>query len=93
MMCLIIVILATITGSVFNLLEIPETNIVVIYLLVVILVACFIVSYQYGILSAVISLLCYNYFFTVFYHTLAVDDLSYLITFSIMLITSASTSI
>lgn len=89
---LIIVTLATLTGGIFNSLGFPETNIVVIYLLAVMLVAKFTVSYQYGILSAVISLLCYNYFFTAPYHTLAVDDPSYLITFSIMLITSILTS-
>ena len=53
---------------------------------------CVIVFDQYGILSAVVSLLCYNYFFTEPYHTLAVNDPGYLITFSIMLTTSILTS-
>lgn len=37
--------------------------------------------------SAAISMVCYNYFFTQPYHTLAVNNPGYLITFSIMLAT------
>lgn len=88
----VIVFMATILGKLFAKLGFPETNIVVMYLLAVLLVARFTSGYQYGILSAVVSLLCYNYYFTEPYHTLAVDDPGYLITFSIMLTTSILTS-
>lgn len=88
----VIVFAATVLGKVFTKLGFPETNIVVMYLLAVLLVARFTSGYQYGILSAVVSLLCYNYFFTEPYHTLAVNDPGYLITFSIMLTTSILTS-
>lgn len=88
----VIVFAATVLGKIFTRLGFPETNIVVMYLLAVLLVARFTSGYQYGILSAVVSLLCYNYFFTEPYHTLAVNDPGYLITFSIMLITSVLTS-
>lgn len=87
-----IVFAATILGKIFTQLGFPETNIVVMYLLAVLLVARFTSGYQYGILSAVVSLICYNYFFTEPYHTLAVNDPGYLITFSIMLTTSVLTS-
>lgn len=87
-----IVFTATILGKIFAGLGFPETNIVVMYLLAVLLVARFTSGYQYGILSAVFSLICYNYFFTEPYHTLAVNDPGYLITFSIMLTTSILTS-
>lgn len=55
-------------------------------------VARFTQGYQYGIISSVISLLCFNYFFYCTYHTLVANDSSYLITFSIMLVTSLVTS-
>lgn len=42
--------------------------------------------------SAAISMVCYNYFFTQPYHTLAVNNPGYLITFSIMLATSFLTN-
>ena len=87
-----IVFAATILGKMFTGLGFPETNIVVMYLLAVLLVARFTSGYKYGILSAVVSLLCYNYFFTEPYHTLAVNDPEYLVTFSIMLTTSIFTS-
>lgn len=87
-----IVLMATWMGKLFSMLGFPETNIVMMYLLAVLLVARFTQGYQYGILSAVISLLCFNYFFTVPYHTFAVNDSSYLITFPIMLVTSLVTS-
>ena len=87
-----IVAAATLLGKGFVILGFPETNIVVIYLLAVLLTARFTSGYQYGVLSAVVSLLCFNYFFTEPYHTLSVDDPSYLITFTIMLITSLLTS-
>lgn len=88
----LIVCAATGLGILFTDLGFPETNIVVTYLLAVFLVARFTHGYPYGILSAVASLMCYNYYFTEPYHTLAVNDPSYFITFSIMLITSLLTS-
>ncbi|MGN0393693.1 MAG: DUF4118 domain-containing protein [Bariatricus sp.] len=87
-----IVIAVTLLGMLFTKLGFPETNIVVIYILAVLLVARFTQGYQYGILTAVVSLMCFNYFFTAPYHTFAVNDPSYLITFAIMLITSVVTS-
>ena len=87
-----IVLAATIIGKIFTGLGFPETNSVVMYLLAVLLVARFTSGYQYGIISAVVSLLCYNYFFTEPYHTFAVNDPEYMVTFSIMLITSILTS-
>ena len=62
---IVIVFAATVLGEIFTELGFPETNIVVMYLLAVLLVARFTSGYQYGILSAIVSLICYNYFFTV----------------------------
>ena len=83
---------ATLLGILFVKVGFPETNIVVIYIFAVLLVARFTKGYFYGILSSVVCLLCFNYFFTVPYHTLAVNDPSYMITFCIMLITALITS-
>ena len=83
---------ATLLGILFVKVGFPETNIVVIYIFAVLLVARFTKGYFYGILSSVVCLLCFNYFFTSPYHTLAVNYPSYIITFSIMLITALITS-
>ena len=82
---------ATLLGILFVKVGFPETNIVVIYIFAVLLVARFTKGYFYGILSSVVCLLCFNYFFTAPYHTLAVNDPSYMITFCIMLITALIT--
>ena len=52
-----IVFLITVLGQIFKQYEFPETNIVVIYLLAVLLVARFTNGYTYGILSAILSIL------------------------------------
>ena len=83
---------ATLLGLLFVTSGFPETNIVVIYIFAVLLVARCTKGYFYGILSSVMSLLCFNYFFTAPYHTLAVNDPSYMITFCVMLITALITS-
>lgn len=83
-----IIVITTLLGKLFVFWGFPETNIVVIYIFAVVLVARFTQGYVFGILASIVSMLCYNYFFTQPYHTLAVDDPSYMITFSIMLIIS-----
>ncbi|MGN0645134.1 sensor histidine kinase [Gemmiger sp.] len=83
---------ATLGGKLFAALGVPETNIVVLYLFAVLLVARLTQGYRYGILASVTSLLCFNFYFTAPYHTFAVNDPSYLITFFVMLVTSLLTS-
>lgn len=53
---------ATLLGILFVKVGFPETNIVVIYIFAVLLVARFTKGYFYGILSSVVCLLCFNYF-------------------------------
>ena len=88
----ILVCLATGIGWVFRLLRFPETNIVVVYILSVILTARFTDGYIWGILATLLSTCAFNIFFTHPYYTLSVDDPTYFITFSIMAITSIITS-
>lgn len=83
---------ATLLGDIFRYAGFPETNIVVIYIFAILLVARFTKGYLYGIVASVIGIACFNYFFTRPYHTLRVDDPSYLITFVVMLITALMTS-
>ena len=88
----ILVCLATGIGWLFRLLQFPETNIVVVYILSVILTARFTDGYIWGILATVFSTCAFNIFFTHPYYTLSVDDPTYFITFAIMAITSVITS-
>ena len=75
----ILVCLATGIGWLFRLLQFPETNIVVVYILSVILTARFTDGYIWGILATVPSTCAFNIFFTHPYYTLSVDDPTYFI--------------
>ena len=83
---------ATGIGALFRLWQFPETNIVVVYILSVVLTARCTDGYFWGILSTVLSTCAFNAFFTAPYFTLSVDDPTYFITFAIMAMTSVITS-
>lgn len=79
-------------GYLFRLLDFPETNIVVVYLLVVLVTAWLTESFIFGIISSVVATFLFNYLFTEPYFAFAVNDPSYIITFIIMMITALITS-
>ena len=73
---------ATGIGALFRLWQFPETNIVVVYILSVVLTARCTEGYLWGILSTILSTCAFNAFFTAPYFTLSVDDPTYFITFA-----------
>jgi len=83
---------ASAIGYLFRFIGFPETNIVIIYLLAVIMTAWLTQGFMFGILASVVATIAFNYFFTKPYYTLTVNDPSYLITFVIMTITALITS-
>ena len=85
-------IFATILGILFRRYDFHETNVVVIYIFSVLVIARFTKGYLYGIVSSVMALLLFNWFFTEPYFTLKVNDMTYFITFAIMMFTSIVTS-
>lgn len=89
---IVILFLASAIGYLFRIVGFPETNIVIVYLLAVLLTASRTRGYIYGILASVIATFSFNYFFTEPHYTFAVDDPSYIITFIIMTITALVTS-
>lgn len=84
--------LATAAGSLFQHLEFHKTNVVVVYIFSVLLIARFTKGYLWGIIASGISLLLFNWFFTEPYFTLKVNDMTYIITFAIMTLTAIFTS-
>ena len=89
---LVFLSLASAAGYLFRYIRFPETNIVLLYLLAVLLTARFSKGYIYGIVASVISIFAYNYFFTAPYYTFAVADAGYIVTFIVMMITALITS-
>lgn len=69
-------------------LGLPETNIVLIYMAAVIVASAFTSSYQADILASLAATLSFNFSFTKPYHSLSVDNHSYLITFAVMTVFS-----
>jgi two-component system sensor histidine kinase KdpD len=90
-LCILLLFASTI-GYFFTLATFPETNIVIVYLLAVLLISRFTKGYVYGIVSSLIATLLFNYLFTSPYYTLAVDNPSYIITFVVMTLTAIVTS-
>ncbi|MEG2192805.1 MAG: DUF4118 domain-containing protein, partial [Oscillospiraceae bacterium] len=80
----LLITLATFIGYFFRSMGFPETNIVLVYLLVVLITACISKGYVMGIIASVCATLAFNYFFTVPNWSLSVEDPSYIITFVIM---------
>lgn len=93
-LCLVLLLLtlATVLGAIFQHYGFHKTNIVVVYIFSVLLLARFTKGYFWGIAASVISLLLFNWFFTEPYFTLKVNDMTYIITFAIMTLTAIFTS-
>ncbi|MCA0386502.1 MAG: DUF4118 domain-containing protein [Firmicutes bacterium] len=83
---------STVVGYLFKVLGFPETNIVIVYLLAIQVMAWINENFIMGILSSIGATLTFNYFFTEPYLTLSVHDPSYIITFIIMTFSSILTS-
>lgn len=79
---------ATLLGWFFQKKLLHNTNIAVVYILSVLLIARCTKGYFFGIISSVLSILLFNWFFTEPYFTLKVNDITYIITFIIMATTS-----
>ena len=82
---------ATLLGELFSRLGFGETNIVTVYILGVLLTATWTEGRLYGILSSLLSVLTFNFFFTEPYFSLDAHP-SYVITFFIMFLSSFLTS-
>lgn len=92
MKVVLVTLLATAAGYLFAWLGFPETNIVLIYLAAVLIIARYTHGPAYGLAASVVATFAFNYFFTEPRFTFAVNDTSYLITFAIMTFTAVFTS-
>ena len=82
------IVLATLVGAFFKYTEIPETNIAIVYLLAVVAISIFTQRYVLSILYSVLATLVFNYFFTAPYFAFEIDNISYIITFVMMVTVS-----
>ncbi|SBV94755.1 GHKL domain protein [uncultured Eubacteriales bacterium] len=83
---------ASIIGFAFREINLPETNIAIVYLLAVLLATLLAPGYIYGFITSVLSAFAFNYLFMEPYFKFTANAPSYIITFIIMTITAFITS-
>lgn len=89
---LALVAAASAIGYLFRAMELPETDIAIVYLLAVLLTARSTDGYVFGFLASLLAAFCFNFLFMDPYFTFSVNTHRYIITFIIMTITSLVTS-
>ncbi|PKM48176.1 MAG: two-component sensor histidine kinase, partial [Firmicutes bacterium HGW-Firmicutes-6] len=89
---LLIIVVATFISLILQALNISDQNIIMVYILSVLIISRVTVGYLYGILASGLTVLVFNYFFTIPYYTLHAIQEGYPITFVIMLLVALITS-
>lgn len=79
-----VLIAVTLISSIFRMLNIDEANIIMIYILAVVLIAYITDSKIFSIVSSLLSVMIFNFFFIIPYHSLEVYGSEYSVTFVIM---------
>ena len=79
-------LVATLIGCGFGALGFTESNIIAVYILGVLVTAVITTNRLCGILTSVVSVLVFNFFFTTPRLTFHFDDPNYIVTFTIMFI-------
>ena len=79
-------------GYFFRYISFPDTNIVVVYLLAVLMTAWLARSFIYGFIASLLATFLFNYFFAEPIFTFSVNDPNYIITFITMTVTALITS-
>lgn len=83
---------ATLICMALRALDIGEQNIIMVYILSVLVVSRTTMGYAYGVIASILSVLTFNFFFTVPYFTFNAIQPGYPITFFIMLLVAFITS-
>lgn len=92
LICLILLIIATGVGYIFRMYHLLNTNVVLIYMVCVLLAASMTDGFVYGIITAILAIGSYNYFFVEPRYSLDVDNPSYVTAMTSMLFAAVLTS-
>jgi two-component system sensor histidine kinase KdpD len=87
-----LLIAATLMSLLLRILNIGDQNIIMVYIFAVLIISRFTAGYAYGIMSSVLSVLIFNFFFVEPYFTFTAVQAGYPVTFLIMLLTAFLTS-
>jgi two-component system sensor histidine kinase KdpD len=83
---------ATLLSAALRALGIGDQNIIMVYILSVLAVSRTTLGYLYGVVASILSVLAFNFFFTIPYFTLNAIQPGYPVTFLIMLLVAFTTS-
>ncbi|MCL1905609.1 MAG: DUF4118 domain-containing protein, partial [Clostridiales bacterium] len=83
---------ASVIGYIFRYINFPDTNIVVVYLLAVLMTAWLAQSFIFGFIASLLATFLFNYFFAEPIFTFSVNDPNYIVTFVTMTVTALITS-
>lgn len=89
---LILLMIATLVSLGLRALGIGEQNVIMVYILSVLVISRITTGYLYGVVSSFLSVLMFNFFFTIPYYTLNAIQAGYPVTFFIMLLVALFTS-
>lgn len=91
--CIVSLALSTAVAFVFSALGFSDANLIMIYILGVLMVALLTGGYVWGIISSILGVLTFNFFFAEPIFTFSVYNPDYLITFVVMFATSITCSV
>lgn len=90
--CLCSLVISTLVAILFSNMGFSDANLVMVYILGVLTVSIFTRHQAWGILTSIMSILVFNFFFTQPVGTFSVNDPGYFITFFVMFVTSLCSS-
>ena len=87
-----ILTLATLIGFAFQKMEFEEANIIMVYVLAVLIISVITKIRVFSLISSIVSVLIFNFFFTIPYYSLKAYGTGYPVTFFIMFVSAFITS-
>lgn len=85
---LFVLIAATLVGYAFKAFHLADADIIMLYIIAVLVISIFTSKMQYCLISSVVGVILFNYFFTYPEFSLSADDAGYPVTFVTMFITA-----
>lgn len=85
-------IICSLIGFIFKLFDLPDSNVIMVYILGVILCAVYTSGRIYSVVGSILSVILFNFFFTVPFYSLNAYGKSYPVTFVVMLVVALVTS-
>ena len=86
--CLVVLTAATLAGYAFKAFHLADADIIMLYIIAVLVISIFTSKIQFCLISSVVGVVLFNYFFTYPEYSLSAHDAGYPVTFVTMFITA-----